>query len=179
MSLQNRFSTRSVHSGEARLKPHHALTNPIFQTSTFTFADTADLIAFKENEGDRIEYGRYGNPTVATVERKLAELDNGEAALLFSSGMAAVTVALLSLLSSGDHLVMTDDCYRRTRQFVTQFMKRHGVEATQVPAGDYDALEEAIQPNTRLVFSESPTNPRLRVADLRRMVDRGQIRSTD
>jgi cystathionine gamma-synthase len=171
MSLQNRFSTRSVHGGEARLKPHHALTNPIFQTSTFTFADTADLIAFKEDEGDRIEYGRYGNPTVAAVERKLAELDNGEAALLFSSGMAAVTVALLSLLSAGDHLVMTDDCYRRTREFVGQFLPRFGVQATVVPVGDYEALEGAIRPDTRLILSESPTNPYLRVVDLSRLVE--------
>jgi cystathionine gamma-synthase len=68
-------------------------------------------------------------------------------------------------------MVITDDCYRRTRQFVTQFLKRHGVEATQVPAGDYTALEAAIRPNTRLIFSESPTNPRLRVADLPPVLD--------
>ncbi len=122
-------------------------------------------------ETSRLEYGRYGNPTVDAVERKLADLENGDAALLFSSGMAAITVTLLTLLPSGTHLVITDDCYRRTRQFVTQFLKRHNVEATQVPAGDYEALQAAIRRNTRLIFSESPTNPRLRVADLPRVVE--------
>lgn len=176
MQTQHSFSTRAVHAGEARPKPHHALTTPVFHSSTFTFVDSADMVAFMEaqltgQETPRLEYGRYGNPTVAAVERKLADLDGGETALLFSSGMAAITVTLLTLLPSGTHVVITDDCYRRTRQLVTQHMKRHGVAATQVPAGDYDALEAAIRPQTRILLSESPTNPRLRVADLPRMVE--------
>jgi cystathionine gamma-synthase len=170
------FSTRAVHAGEARNKPHHSLTTPIVQTSTFTFSNTTDLVDYMEarmwgDETDRTEYGRYGNPTLAAAERKLADLDSGEAALLFSSGMAAVTVTLLTLLSSGTHVVMTDDCYRRTRQFVTQFLNRYGVEVSQVPVGDYEALEAAIQPNTRVILSESPTNPYLRVVDVPRLVD--------
>ena len=176
MSSNKGFSTRAVHAGEARAKPHHSLTTPIVQTSTFTFSDTADLIAYKEayiwgGDIERTEYGRYGNPTVLAAERKLADLDSGEDALLFSSGMAAATTTLLMLLSAGSHLVMTDDCYRRTRQFVTQFLKRYGIDATLVPAGDYDALEGAIQSNTRLILSESPTNPYLRVVDLTRLVE--------
>ncbi len=179
MTSGSSLSTRAVHAGEARDKPYHALTTPIVQTSTFTFNDTADLVEFMEahlwgDETERTEYGRYGNPTLAAVERKLADLDRGEAALLFSSGMAAVTVTLLTLLSSGAHMVMTDDCYRRTRQFITQFLNRYGVEATQVPVGDYEALEAAIRPNTRLILSESPTNPYLRVVDLPRLVEIGR-----
>ena len=165
-----KFATRSVHGGEERVKPHHALTTPIAQTSTFTFDDTADLVAYKEDPNGRVEYGRYGNPTVAAVERKLADLDSGETALLFSSGMAAITVTLLSFLSNGDHLLVTDDCYRRSRQLVTEFLPRYGITASQVPLGDYDALQAAIQPNTRLILSESPTNPYLRVVDLERLV---------
>ena len=165
-----KFATRSVHGGEERVKPHHALTTPIAQTSTFTFDDTADLVAYKEDPNGRVEYGRYGNPTVAAVERKLADLDSGETALLFSSGMAAITVTLLSFLSNGDHLLVTDDCYRRSRQLVTEFLPRYGITASQVPMGDYDALQAAIQPNTRLILSESPTNPYLRVVDLERLV---------
>jgi cystathionine gamma-synthase len=175
MTFGHGFSTRSVHAGETRAKPHHALTTPIAQTSTFTFANTSDLVDFMEarmwgDETERTEYGRYGNPTVAAVERKLADLDSGEAALLFSSGMAAVTTTLLTLLSAGSHVLMTDDCYRRTRQFITQFLNRYGVEATQVPVGDYEALEAAIRPNTRVILSESPTNPYLRVVDVPRLV---------
>jgi cystathionine gamma-synthase len=176
MTRGHDFSTRAVHAGEVRNKPYHTLTTPIVQTSTFTFDDTTDLADFMEahmwgDETERTEYGRYGNPTLAAVERKLADLDGGEAALLFSSGMAAVTVTLLTLLSSGTHLVMTDDCYRRTRQFITKFLNRYGVEATQVPVGDYDALEAAIRPDTRVLLSESPTNPYLRVVDVPRLVE--------
>ncbi len=176
MTSGHDFSTRAVHAGEVRNKPYHTLTTPIVQTSTFTFDDTADLVDFMEahlwgDETERTEYGRYGNPTLAAVERKLADLDGGEAALLFSSGMAAVTTTLLSLLSSGTHVVMTDDCYRRTRQFITKFLVRFGVEATQVPVGDYAALEAAIRPDTRILLSESPTNPYLRVVDLPRLVE--------
>lgn len=167
--------TRVVHAGEKRSKPYHALTTPIAQTSTFTFENTRDLVDFMEakiwgDETEREEYGRYGNPTVAAVEAKLADLDSGEAACLFSSGMAAVTTTLLTLLSAGSHVIVTDDCYRRTRQFVTKFLTRYGVEYTQVAMGDYDALEAAIQPNTKVILSESPTNPYLRVLDLERVV---------
>jgi cystathionine gamma-synthase len=168
-------STQVVHAGEQRLKPHHALTTPIYQTSTYTFENTADMVNFMEaklwgDETDRDEYGRYGNPTIAAVEAKLAELDGGEAACLFSSGMAAITTTLLSLLSAGSHVIITDDCYRRTRQFVTMFLQRYGVESTQVPMGDYEALEAAIRPNTKVIFSESPTNPYLRLLDLKKLV---------
>jgi len=176
--MPNRKSlpTRVVHAGERRPKPAHALTTPIVQTSTYTFQNTRDLTDYMEaklwgDETDREEYGRYGNPTVAAAERKLADLDNAEAACLFSSGMAAVTTTLFTLLSAGSHLILTDDCYRRTRGFVTRFLKRYGVEATQVPMGDYEAMEAAIRPNTRLILSESPTNPYLRVLDLPRVVD--------
>jgi cystathionine gamma-synthase len=151
------------------------LTTPIAQTSTFTFKDTSDLVQFQEaklwgEHGDREEYGRYGNPTIAAVEAKLADLDGGEAACLFSSGMAAVTTTLFSLLSAGSHVIFTNDCYRRTRQFVTQFLTRYGVEYTQVPMGDYNALAAAIKPNTKVILSESPTNPYLRVLDLEKVV---------
>lgn len=167
--------TRVVHAGESRNKPFHMLTTPIAQTSTFTFKDTSDLVQFQEaklwgEHGDREEYGRYGNPTIAAVEAKLADLDGGEAACLFSSGMAAVTTTLFSLLSAGSHVIFTNDCYRRTRQFVTQFLTRYGVEYTQVPMGDYNALAAAIKPNTKVILSESPTNPYLRVLDLEKVV---------
>jgi cystathionine gamma-synthase len=88
--------------------------------------------------------------------------------------MAAVTTTLLSLLSAGSHIIMTDDCYRRTRQFVTKFLARYDVEATQAPMGDYEALEAAIRPNTKIIVSESPTNPYLRVLDLNKLVDIAQ-----
>ena len=119
----------------------------------------------------RGEYGRYGNPTQDTVEHKMAALDGGEDALVFSSGMAAITCTLLTLLSSGDHYILTEDCYRKTRQFSLEFMAKLDVQCSLVPLGDYEALEAAIQPNTRLIVSETPTNPYLRIADLPRLAE--------
>jgi cystathionine gamma-synthase len=169
-------STQSVHAGRSRRQPHHALTTPLVQTATYTFDDTADLIDFMRSKvwGDgvpREEYGRYGNPTVRAVETRLAALEGAEEALLFASGMAAVTATLLSTLPTGSHIILTDDCYRRTRQFALTFLKRLGIESTLVPMGDYEVMEAAIQPNTRMIVSESPTNPYLRVLDLPRLVE--------
>jgi cystathionine gamma-synthase len=169
-------STMSVHAGEDRPFPYHSLTPPIVQTATYTFNDTADLRSFMEArmwglEAKRVEYGRYGNPTISAVEAKLASLDRGQEAMLVASGMAGITTTMLSLLKSGDHFIITDDCYRRTRQFCSTFLARFGVLSTVVPAGDMRALEDAIKSGTRLIVSESPTNPYLRVIDLVRLAE--------
>ena len=172
-------STQAVHGqiGARQAKANHALVTPIVQTATYTFDDTADLRAFMEAKmwgGDpdmteRAEYGRYGNPTVRAVEKRLASLENGEEALLYPSGMAALTNVLISILPAGSHVIFTDDCYRKTRHFCETFLGRFDVESTQVSMGDYEALEAAIQDNTRLIVSESPTNPYLRVVDMEKL----------
>ncbi|MGD9762839.1 MAG: PLP-dependent aspartate aminotransferase family protein [Candidatus Binatia bacterium] len=167
-------STRSVHGGEARGKLASALTEPIVQTATYTFADTAELADHFEGRIEREEYGRYGNPTQRVAERKLAALEGADDGLLFSSGMAAITTTLFAMLSKGAHVVVTDDAYRRTRQFLLQVLRRYGVEVTVVPAGDYGRLEEAVRQTTRLIFSESPTNPYNRVLDLERVAEIGR-----
>jgi cystathionine gamma-synthase len=160
-------STRAVHAGEQAHNPHDAITTPIVATATYVFADTAALRDHFEGRSEREEYGRYGNPTVRTAERKLAALDGAEDAAMFGSGMAAATTALLALLKSGDHVVMTSDCYRRTRQFIVGFLSRFQITATLVEPGELGALERALQPGkTKVILSESPTNPYLRVADL-------------
>lgn len=170
-----KLATKVIHAGEVRPYPHHALTLPILETATYTFENTADLRQFMDArmwgmaEG-RVEYGRYGNPTVSAVEAKLSALEAGEAAILFSSGMAAVTTTLLSLLYAGDHIVITDDSYRRTRQFCLTMLKRWHIECTVVSSGDMQQLEGAIQSNTKVIVSESPTNPYLRVMDMKRLV---------
>ncbi len=171
--------TQAVHAGEKRYLSHDSLTVPIVQTSTYTFEDTAKLIEYMEEHmfwdvPEREEYGRYGNPTVRAAEAKLAALDGAEDALVLSSGMAAITTTLFILLSQGDHFVMTEDCYRRTRGFCNTFLTRFGVSCTVVAPGDYDELEAAIRPETKLIFSESPTNPFLRCLDYPRLVDIGR-----
>jgi cystathionine gamma-synthase len=119
----------------------------------------------------RDEYGRYSNPTQSAAERKIAALEGGERALLFASGMNAITTTLLTVLSAGDHLVMVDGAYRRTEQFAREFLPRWGIDATFVPIDDAPALAGAVQPSTRVILSETPTNPYLRVMDLTRMVE--------
>jgi cystathionine gamma-synthase len=161
--------TLSVHGGEPRSYAHDALTAPIVQTATYSFADTAELCSYFDGDKDREEYGRYGNPSVRLVEQKVAALEGTADAVAFSSGMAAMTSAILALVKAGSHVVLFSDCYRRTRQFVTGFLDRYGVTSTLVPPTDLDALEAAIRPETRLVISEAPTNPYQTFVDLERL----------
>ena len=175
-SYDSHFSTQAVHAGEEKRKPYGAITTPIVQTSTYTFENTADILRFMRCKaaGDvpvRDEYGRYSNPTQTTAERKIAALEGGEQALLFASGMCAITTTLLTLLSSGDHVVMVSGCYRRTREFALTFLDRWGIDTTLVPIDQPPALAAAIRPTTRLIFSETPTNPYLRVMDLDKLVE--------
>ena len=163
-----------MHAGEPREKPGHALATPIIQTATFTFADTQELKDHFDGKIERVEYGRYGNPTQRIAETKLAALEGAGDCLLFASGMAAMTTTLFAMLSRGTHVVVTDDSYRRTRQFLNQTLPRYGIEVSTVPAGDYDALEDAIRPTTRVLVSESPTNPYNRVLDLERFAEIGR-----
>lgn len=175
---QHGLATRAVHGDAAnrRTRPYHALQTPVVQTATYTFDDSADLIAFQDAKlwggapDGRAEYARFGNPTVQEVERRIAALENGAAALLYPTGMAAITNLLLTILPTGAHIILTDDCYRRTRTFCETFLKRLGIESSVVAVGDYAGLEGAIRPNTRIILSESPTNPYLRVVDLERLV---------
>jgi cystathionine gamma-synthase len=162
-------STDAVHAGKNRSRPNHALAPSIAQTATYTFADTADLERYMRGEDpdpDREEYGRYGNPTVREVERRVAALEGTDDAAAFASGMAAVTTAILALTKSGDHVVLFRDCYRRTRQFVVQTLSRFGIQHTLVNPAALDELEQALRPETRLVVGESPTNPYLYCTDL-------------
>ncbi len=168
------ISTLAVHAGEPRPKPGNALATPIMQTATYTFADTEELSAHFERRIEREEYGRYGNPTQRIAEQKLAVLEGAEDCLLFASGMAAITTTLFAVLSRGSHVVVTDDSYRRTRQFLTQVLERYGIEVSTAPAGDYEAIEDALRPTTRVLLSESPTNPYNYVLDLERFNEIGK-----
>ena len=173
--MTDRFSTKAVHAGELKRKLDGALTTPIVQTSTYTFANTAEILDFMQQKADgapdpRHEYGRYSNPTQSVAERKLAILEGGEEALLFASGMNAITTAILALLSAGDHLVLVSGVYRRTYDFAASFLQRWGIETTVVPIDDRAALAAAIRPTTRMIFAESPTNPYLRIMDLSHLV---------
>jgi len=156
-------STRAVHGGE---RNGDSITAPIHQTSTFVFEDSEEVRAYQEGRKQRDEYGRYGNPTWRAAERKLCELEGAEEAVLFASGMCAATTAFLALLPRGGHLVVTSDCYRRTRQFIRDYLTKLDVETTVIEAADTKKLADALRDDTTLFFTESPTNPYLRVIDL-------------
>ncbi|MBL9083155.1 MAG: PLP-dependent transferase [Planctomycetales bacterium] len=170
MSDADHFSTLSVHAGEARQKPGDALTDPIFCASTYSFESTAAVLEYIEKKLPREEYGRYGNPNEKTAEKKLAALEGGEDAILYSTGMAAIVGLLMAKLSAGDEIVFFDECYHRSREFCVKHMSRFGVVTKQVKTGDYAALEQAITPRTKMLVSESPTNPHLSVIDLEQFV---------
>ena len=159
-------ATSSVHAGELRQQEANAITTPIYQTSTFWFRNSKEVTDYQEGKSDREEYGRYGNATWRAVERKISALEGGEETVLFASGMCAATTTFMALLEEGSHLIVTSDCYRRTRQFIEQFLSRMGVEWTVIEPSNLDAFRDAIRPNTKIFFTESPTNPYLRVIDV-------------
>ena len=180
--LDNRpigFSTQSVHAGERRQKPVDSITDPIVCASTFTFERTQDIIDFIEQNQSRGEYSRYGTPGEQVVEKKLARLEGAEDAILYSSGMAAMVGLLTSKLSAGDEIIFFDECYHRSRQFCREHLSRFGVKTIEVKTGDYDAMQNAITDNTRLLVSESPTNPHLSVVDLEQFANIGRANGID
>jgi len=165
----NKF-TLAVHGGEEKNKYADSLINPIVQTSTYSFKNTKELCDYMDGKHPREEYGRYGNPTLRVAQNKLASLDHGIDSILFSSGMTAVCVTLLSLVEEDSHIIITNDSYRRTRQFVRDVLSKFGVEYSVVDP-TIKSIESAIQENTTLIFSESPTNPYLRVLDLKGLAE--------
>jgi len=160
------IATRAIHAGEPRRKYADSLMTPIVQTSTFTFRDSKHIEDYTKKGIEHFEYGRYGNPTAKVAEKRLADLEGAEDCVVFTSGMSAITTTILTLVRSGDHIVITDDSYKKTLEFCKSYLKQFGIGCTIVPFGDYWGLERAIKKNTRLIFSESPTNPYLNIFDL-------------
>lgn len=160
------ISTTAVHAGELPPTQGEVVT-PIYQTSTFYFP-TQDPSTWegKVPDGSYI-YTRWGNPTIRAAEDKLAALEGAEKGLLFSSGMAAITSTILSFVGKGDHLVSVEDIYGGTFSFIRSELPRLGVEVTFVDSTVPGAVAKAIRPNTKLIYLESPTNPLLKLVDIR------------
>ncbi len=157
-----KFSTRAIHAGQEPDPSTGALMTPIFQTSTYAQAGMG------ENKG--YEYARTGNPTRTALEACLASLENGKYGLAFASGLAAEH-AVLSLLNAGEHMVSCDDLYGGTYRIFERIMKRYNVETSYVTANAVNEYEQAIQPNTRLIWLETPTNPLLQLADIQAIAE--------
>lgn len=173
------LSTQCVHAGELRQKDSGSITTPIYTAATFTFESTDDLLRFVNGEEQREEYGRYGNPNERSVEAKIAALEKCEEAIVYGSGMAAIVGLLMTKLSAGDEIVFFDQCYHRSREFCAKHLARFGVVTRQVTTGDYDAMEAAINPKTKMLVSESPTNPHLSVIDLEKFAAIGKANEVE
>ena len=168
-------ATLAIHGLGREPKAHFAVSTPIVQTSNYYFDSTTEVLEFMKAKSDgRVirehEYGRYGNPTQQECERKLAAIEGAERALLFSTGMSAVVMTLLAYMRRDGHIIFTKDCYRQTRDFATNFLAEFGLQVSIV---DPTAAEiaKAIRPNTNIIFTESPTNPYLRVLDIPAVVN--------
>jgi cystathionine beta-lyase/cystathionine gamma-synthase len=161
----HRPETESVHGAKDFSKKNGPLATPIFQTSTFEVIDNEQQLRVTPTD---MFYTRYGNPTHTVVEKAIATLEGTDAALLFASGMSAVTTTVLALLKSGDHIVAQRDIYGGVTKFFSQWLPKIGIETTFVDTNDFGQHERAMKPNTKLLYLESPTNPTLRVVDLRK-----------
>jgi len=181
MKSKRRHPETAAVRGAADLQKKNApLATPIFQTSTFEVTDNDAQLAATHTD---MFYTRYGNPTHTVVQAAIAELEHTDGALLFPSGMSAVTTTLLALLKSGDHIVAQRDIYGGVTKFLTQWLPKLGIETTLVDTNDYEQHRRAIRPNTKLLYLESPTNPTLRIVDLKKAAavarERGLISMID
>ena len=165
MKSKHRPETQAVRGGTDLRKKNGPLVNPIYQTSTFEVTDNDEQVRATKTD---MFYTRYGNPTHTVAEKCIAELENAEAALLFASGMGAITTSILALVKSGDHIVAQRDIYGGVTKFLSQWLPKLGVETTFVDTTEYEQHARAIRPNTKLLYLESPTNPTLRVVDLKK-----------
>ena len=167
MTKEHRPETKAVRAGTDLSKKSAPLATPIYQTSTFEVSDNEEQLRVTPTD---MFYTRYGNPTNTVAEKAIAELEGTDRALLFSSGMNAITTSVLALLKAGDHVVAQRDIYGGAAKFFGQWLPKFGIETTFVDTTEYEQHERAIRPNTKLLYLESPTNPTLRVVDLRRAV---------
>ncbi len=154
-----------VHSGDFADAFGSAVT-PIYQTSTFAFKNADQGAALFAGKEQGYIYTRIGNPTIAALENKLAELENGLGAVAFASGMGAVSALYAATLKAGDHMVGSEAMYGPSRAIMESFFKDFGVQATFVDTSDLLAVKSAIQPNTKLIYVESPTNPTMVLTDI-------------
>ena len=157
-----KFSTKAIHAGQEPDPSTGAIMTPIYQTSTYAQTGMGEHKGF--------EYARTGNPTRSALEACIASLENGTHGLAFASGMAAEST-VLSLLSAGDHMISCDDLYGGSYRIFERIMRRYNVDTSYVPAGSVADYEKAIRPNTKLIWLETPTNPLLRLVDIRAIAE--------
>ena len=164
--MTRKFSTRAIHDGEGWDASTGAHNTPIYQTATFAFDKAEDMAAAVMDPLNSFFYSRTANPTTAALEKKMASLEGMEAALVTSSGMAAVAISILISAKAGDHVIVTNDLFVISRQFFEQDCPEMGIEVTMVDVRDIDQVRNAVKPNTTVIFIETVTNPNIYIADL-------------
>ncbi|MEK6987116.1 MAG: PLP-dependent aspartate aminotransferase family protein [Candidatus Thermoplasmatota archaeon] len=152
-----RFATKTIHAGQDPDPRTGAVTPPIYMTSTYS-----------QKEQSELTYARGANPTRSVLQECLAALEGAKHALAFSSGMGAITTAL-TLLKNGDHVVVSDDCYGGVYRIFTRFMSNYGIESTFLDLRDLVDVEDAFRPETKMLWMESPTNPLMKIVDLKEL----------
>ncbi len=171
MTDQSRYGvdTMSVWAAEAGPYPHGAAVTPVYGASTFAHDNLEEWHAIATGESPGHIYSRNSNPTLAVLEQKVALLDGTEAAAAFSTGMAAISSTLLSLLKQGDRVVSIRDSYGGTNVLFEEFLPRYGIAVTLCGTTDFDAIEAQIAAGCAVVYLETPTNPTLKVVDIGRL----------
>ena len=163
-----RQATKLIHAGEGvDTGATPSLTTPIYETSTFVFDSAADVEKYQEGKLNGYLYSRYENPTVVAVEQKLAAVDGADVSLLFSSGMAAISAALITLLKAGDEIICCSAIYGGTFHIIEDLLPKLGIAHRFVPIEALADLSSVIGPQTKMVWFESPINPTLRCVDVR------------
>ena len=164
-------ATELIHAGETDRGVAVPLTTPIYETTTFVFDNAQEVVDYNEGRSSKYLYSRYDNPTVVSVERKVAALDRGESALLFSSGQGATTTILMAHLKAGDEVVCSAAIYGGTLHLLEDLLAKFGVAPRFVTLDDLADPDRIIGPPTRIVWFESPINPTLRCVDVKRIAD--------
>ncbi|TRO61433.1 aminotransferase class I/II-fold pyridoxal phosphate-dependent enzyme, partial [Candidatus Bathyarchaeota archaeon] len=162
-----KFATKAVHAGQHPDPSTGSVVTPIYASSTFVFQSAEQGAARFEGKEPGYIYTRLGNPTVKALEDNLAALENGETARAAATGMAAITAAVMACVKQGDHVVAGDALYGGTHKLVTDILKQYGVEHTLVDSADASNFEKAIQPNTKLIYIETPSNPLMKLTDMK------------
>ena len=165
------FFTLAVHAGEDRDAHFGALSVPVYNASVYAFTDAEEGAAIHNEFRHGYYYGRLGNPTTDALEQTVAKLESAEAGLSFASGMAAVSAAILPNVRAGDHIVAPESMYSTTTNLLRHLANSLKVETTFIDAANAENYRDAIQPNTRILWIESPSNPLLKITDIRKVAE--------
>ena len=158
--------TRAVHAGDSPSEHYGAMSVPIYPASVYAFSDADEGAAIHSEEKDGYYYGRLGNPTQRALEAAVVDLENGEAALALASGMAAISAAIFTLVKTGEHIVAPQSMYATTTNFLHHVKERFSIDTTFIDATDPENYRDAIRPETRLFWIETPTNPLVLITDI-------------